>query len=115
MSDKMTVGYVAQLTPQGPMANPMGGQAALDAARAPFIELEKLRAEVTELRKDAERLDWMERAINNKGSVWILPCGESLRFVQVRHCGYCHNYPAVEGFRAAIDAAMLAAPAVGAA
>jgi hypothetical protein len=55
---------------------------------------------------DAARLDWIEEQIASKGSVWLLPCGESLRFLQVRHAGHCQNYPTVEGLRQAIDAAI---------
>ncbi len=53
--DRMTIGSIAQLTVTAPPALPLGGQAALDAARAPFVELAQLREEVKALRKDAER------------------------------------------------------------
>ena len=53
MSDKMTVGYVAQLTQPAPMATPMGWTTALDATHTPSQELDRLRAEVLALRKDA--------------------------------------------------------------
>jgi len=78
-----------------------------------FARARRERAELEALRKDAERLDWMAVKVGEKSSVVLMPCGESLRFVQVRHFGDCENYPTVEGLRAAIDAAMAAAPAVG--
>ncbi len=56
--------------------------------------------------KDAARLAWLEAVIQQKGAVWLLPCGESFRFVQVRHPGECHNSPTCESLRSAIDAAM---------
>ncbi|WP_323142771.1 hypothetical protein [Massilia phyllosphaerae] len=60
--------------------------------------------------KDAERLDWIDAQIAEKGSIWILPCGADMRFVQVRMAGHCTNYPTMEGkAREAIDAAMAAA------
>jgi hypothetical protein len=69
-----------------------------------WLERESLRT--AGVQGDAARLDWIEQKIQSKGSVWLLPCGESLRFVQVRHAGHCENYPTVEGLRAAIDAAI---------
>lgn len=69
-------------------------------------EIERLRAEVDLLRKDAERLDWIASVVDGHSSFWLLPCGEDLRFVQLRHFDDCRNYPVVEGVRAAIDAAM---------
>ena len=59
MSEKMTVGYVAQLTQPGSMAVPMGWPTALDATHTPALELERLRAEVLALRKDADLLSWI--------------------------------------------------------
>ncbi len=59
--DRMTIGSIAQLTVTAPPALPLGGQAALDAARAPFVELAQLREEVKALRKDAERYRWMRK------------------------------------------------------
>lgn len=56
--------------------------------------------------QDAARLKWLEAVVQQKSAVWLLPCGESLRFVQVRHPGECHNYPTCESLRSAIDAAM---------
>jgi hypothetical protein len=66
-----------------------------------------VQADLQALRADAERMDWIEATINGKGAVWFLPCGEDLRFVQVRHPSWPEvtNYPTVEGLRAAIDAA----------
>ena len=55
---------------------------------------------------DAMRIDWIESQIQRTGSVWFLPCGEELRFIQVRHCGETTNYPTVAGLRKAIDSAI---------
>ncbi|WP_144156536.1 hypothetical protein [Paraburkholderia sp. BCC1885] len=78
-------------------------------ANAAEVILE-LVAEVRALRADAARLDWIEARIADSAAVWMLPCGESLRFVQVRHFGECENYPTVEGLRNAIDAARKGQP-----
>ena len=59
MIEKMTVGYVAQLTQPGSMAVPMGRPTALDATHTPALELERLQAEVLALRKDANLLSWI--------------------------------------------------------
>jgi hypothetical protein len=80
------------------------GDAEFSAATTPAAILE-LVAEVRRLREDAERLDWIETRIADSAAVWMLPCGESLRFVQVRHFGECENYPTMEGLRNALDAA----------
>jgi len=77
--------------------------------RAESLEQEKaaLVAENEGLRKDAERIDWIEKKIRETASVWFCPCGEDLRFVQVRHIGGgVYNHPTVSGLRAAIDNAM---------
>lgn len=58
--------------------------------------------------KDAERIDWFEKMLRERGAVWMMPSGEELRFVQVRTPGECWNGPTVSGLREAIDAAILA-------
>jgi hypothetical protein len=87
----------APSTQEQPVALPMGGQAALDAASAPFIELQKLRAEMASLRKDAERYRWL------RDNPWPSP----VQSVVVRHENAAWD--------ATIDAAMVAAPGIGAA
>lgn len=69
-------------------------------------KVEKLERELEEARKDAELLDWMEKNIRAHAAVWVLPCGDDLRFVQVRHFGDCASYPVAEGVRQAIRAAI---------
>lgn len=84
--------------------------AKFSEAANPTVILE-LVAEVRALREDATRLDWIEDRISDSAAVWMLPCGESLRFVQVRHFGeLAENYPTVEGLRNAIDAARAKEP-----
>lgn len=78
---------------------------AADALSALQSELAAVRQELEEAKRDAERLDWVSAQLDEMGSVWFLPSGEELRFVQVRHCGHTANFPTVAGLRAAIDAA----------
>jgi len=78
--------------------------------RANALESALLSAQPSADAGDGVRLDWIESMIKEHCAVWMLPCGESLRLVQVRHIGDCENYPTVEGLRAAIDAAIAAQP-----
>jgi hypothetical protein len=55
---------------------------------------------------DTQRIDFIDEMIHDHGavSVWFLPCGPDLRFVQIRTPGHCHNGPTVSTLRSAIDA-----------
>ena len=87
-------------------------RAGWEAGRA--FELQAApRAEADRL--DAARLDWIEQTIQTNAGVWFLPCGEELRFVQIRRLigGEVENFSTVAGIRAAIDAARSTAPKGG--
>lgn len=61
-----------------------------------------------EVGRDAERLDWIERAVTEKCAVWMLTAADQ-RFVQVRWSrGDVENSPIAPTVREAIDAAIAA-------
>jgi hypothetical protein len=53
---------------------------------------------------DATRIDFIEKMLEDNGTVWFLPSGPELRFLQIRTPGQCFNGPTVPGLRGAIDA-----------
>lgn len=79
------------------------GQLALDMA----TDLAAARAKLEECGRDSTRIDWLQAQLDEHGTVWMLPCGDDMRFVQVRNFGECLNYPTVTGkLREALDAAL---------
>ena len=59
---------------------------------------------------DTVLIDWMQEQVNCMGVVWVLPCGDDMRFVQVRSFGDVENFPTVKGtVRDALAAALRAA------
>lgn len=83
-----------------PLVRLSDAQAALQALAA------EKDAEISALKEDARRLDALEAILLKAGTVYLLPCGADLRFVQVRSVGEVTNYPTVLGLRAAIDSAL---------
>ena len=75
-------------------------------------ELLALRAEVAQYKADAERMQWIQHTLNDRGAVWFMPCGEERRFVQIRWIlgsfkdDAISNFPVANNLREAIDAAI---------
>lgn len=100
--DKMAVGYIAQLTAAAPMPPP--GFQGCTFSNTVQID----GAELAALRKDAERYRWLRNRLNGSD----FTAGACIDMWD--DYGICNQLTG-DAADAAIDAAMAAAPAVGAA
>ena len=88
------------------LAGTTGIRLDLDGVRAAAPRADATAGGVT----DTVLIDWMQEQVNCMGVVWVLPCGDDMRFVQVRSFGDVENFPTVKGtVRDALAAALRAA------